>query len=1485
MSSKSKSFFKKLLSSVLSAACLLSGTAVMSTAIGTAVTDANITAEAATTSSDAPVFSWDNATVYFLLTDRFCNGDPSNDHSYGRGQKNGQNVSYETIGAFQGGDFAGVTKKLNEGYFNDLGVNAIWISAPYEQIHGYCVAGDGDSFAHYSYHGYYVLDYTESDKNFGTKEEFKTMVDTAHEHGIRIVMDIVMNHTGYNTLQDMSEYGFGELKSGWDDYYYSHQNVNNETYHGFVNYDSDASVWAKWWGPNWIRCGLPGYTQGQGEVEGSLAGLPDFKTGDTATTELPQVLVTKWGKEGTLSAKQDKYNKDGKKDTVSGYISTWLAEWVSEFGVDGFRCDTAKHVEISAWKLLKDKCVAALEQWRKNNPNAPGANWTDKFWMTGEHFGHKVGKSQYFTSGAFDSMINFEFAPAAGSSAIPSAGAVDEIYNRYAGQINTDPELNALTYLASHDTTLINGDRIFAGSFLLMCPGGVQIYYGDESGRPYENNPKAMKDLGAGHQTRIFMNWDSMDKSVLSHWQKVGQFRNNHLAVGAGANTTISSYSASTGLTFARTYQKGDIDDKVVVTLFASPNTDITIDVSGVFGEGSEITNFYDGTTCKVSGGKVTFNSGANGTILCQEPSGKKGRVVVTHINKDTGATIKTETLSGLIGDSYTASPLSMEGFTVAKTEGSKTGKFSETEASVTFYYTFDTSSYAYVTVKYVDAASGSEIADSDTTTAKIGSTYNVSPKDVKDYEVDLTKSDSSSGTVKSGTNTVTFKYNYVEPTGLKVHYYNANGWASVYMYAYLGDGATATQLLGKWPGKQMTAESDGWFVCEVPDQESAKVLFTAGANGPQEPAQEQPGYELSGEVWMKNGKAQTVSKVKVMYVTTDGTTLGTATLSGMSGETYKTEAKTFANYELTSTPANATGTFGSSTTTVTYTYKSTSPDPLSNTSTVSTKSIALGSSVKVTCSSTGGSGTVQYAVYYKKASASSWTTAKDYSTSTTATVTPKYAEVYTIRIKAKDSKGTIDSVDYSVSVSSTFTNTSKVSATSINKGSSVKVTCASTGGSGTVKYAVYYKKASASSWTTAQSYSTTKTVTITPKYAEVYTIRVKAKNGDGTIKSKDLKVTVKAPLTNTSKLSATSVTLGSAAKVTFSSTGGTGTKKYAVWYKQASASSWTQAQDYKSNSYVTFTPKHTGKYDVSVKVKDGAGTIVKKALTLTVNAALKNTSTISATKITFGKSVKVSFASTGGTGTKKYAVWYKRSTVSDWTQAQDYKTYSEKSSVSFTPKHTGKYDVSVKVKDSAGTIVKKAFTVTVSSAALVNTSTLSTNAILKGKSFTVNCSSTGGTGTKKYAVWYKKTDSTSWTSVQSYSTNTSVSVTLKSVGTYDVSIKVKDGNDKISAQYYTVAVNSSSSSFKNTSTISATSVSAGTKITIKGASTDANDMAMYKYEYKSEGASSYTTIKDYTTATSAYFTPKSAGRYFVRVIAQDMTPTTKVKCFTVTVK
>ena len=161
-------------------------------------------------------FSWDNANVYFLLTDRFYNGNTSNDHSYGRAtDANGNALSgWQTApGTFHGGDFAGITKKINEGYFDNLGVNAIWLSAPYEQIHGYVTPGEPNDFAHYSYHGYYVLDYTEPDANFGTKQEFQTMVDTAHEHGIRVIMDIVMNHAGYNTIKDMLEFNFGSFKN------------------------------------------------------------------------------------------------------------------------------------------------------------------------------------------------------------------------------------------------------------------------------------------------------------------------------------------------------------------------------------------------------------------------------------------------------------------------------------------------------------------------------------------------------------------------------------------------------------------------------------------------------------------------------------------------------------------------------------------------------------------------------------------------------------------------------------------------------------------------------------------------------------------------------------------------------------------------------------------------------------------------------------------------------------------------------------------------------------------------------------------------------------------------------------------------------------------------------------------------------------------------------------------------------------------------
>ncbi len=170
---------KKLLCLILALATLVSMSAIGYT-VSAAETDTVQTAAGPTAADD---FTWDNATVYFLLTDRFNNGNKENDNSYER-----NDGLTNTVAAFQGGDFKGITQKINEGYFDKLGVNAIWVAGWYEQTHGYVVGGDGKkSFPHYSYHGYYGLDFTELDKNFGTEAEFKEMIDAAHSRGIRIV--------------------------------------------------------------------------------------------------------------------------------------------------------------------------------------------------------------------------------------------------------------------------------------------------------------------------------------------------------------------------------------------------------------------------------------------------------------------------------------------------------------------------------------------------------------------------------------------------------------------------------------------------------------------------------------------------------------------------------------------------------------------------------------------------------------------------------------------------------------------------------------------------------------------------------------------------------------------------------------------------------------------------------------------------------------------------------------------------------------------------------------------------------------------------------------------------------------------------------------------------------------------------------------------------------------------------------------------------
>lgn len=621
---------KRTISLLLCVALMATMIAVIAAAQATAAD----TQTAVTSAKKASDFSWDNASVYFLLTDRFYNGNTANDHSYNRlKDANGNIVTNlnSNITTFHGGDFAGITKKIKEGYFDDLGVNAIWMSAPYEQIHGYvCVNGnDKKTFMpHFAYHGYYALDYTETDLNFGTAEEFKTMVNTAHEHGIRVVLDIVMNHPGYNTLYDMLTLGYGGFKSNFTEAdswknHYSYKSGTN--YHSTIDYASAAGTngWAKWWGADWLRAGLSGYTPvGNDSLTGSAGGdLPDFKTESSATVQVPTFLQNKWKSEGTYNNKMNQMNSwftsTGNSKTVRNYLVCWLSQWVKDYGIDGFRCDTAKHVELASWKALSDECTKSLNQWRSANKGKyEAANWTDDFWMTAEDYGSGVNKDSYYTSGGFDSKINFSFS---GGGGVSNSGSIMNVYNDYANKINNDSSFNVLTYISSHDTQLCRGDLIYQGSAFQLLPGAIQIFYGDETARPADTCSFAnAKD----HNIRSDMNWNSINTGVLTHWQKVGKFRSNHIAVGAGTNKAIT---ATSGVAFVRQYDKNGIEDTVFACIDASKNANVTLTVGSYVDDGTTLTNAYDGKTATVSGGKVTFNSGANGTILVEVPTAPEG--------------------------------------------------------------------------------------------------------------------------------------------------------------------------------------------------------------------------------------------------------------------------------------------------------------------------------------------------------------------------------------------------------------------------------------------------------------------------------------------------------------------------------------------------------------------------------------------------------------------------------------------------------------------------------------------------------------------------------------------------------------------------------------------------------------------------------------------------------------------------------------------
>lgn len=197
---------------------------------------------AARNKKNADDFDWDESVIYFMVTDRFFDGNESNNTASGA-----KTYGKDNAGLYHGGDFAGITQKLD--YLEDLGINTIWITPIVENIPGVTVTDTGKEDVPYNaaYHGYWASDFTKLNPTLGTKEEFQTLIDQAHNRGIRIMVDIVVNHAGYDT-----EFG-NMIRSGDDVVSGSDQKDSLSNLPDFRTEDPAVSAQLVKWQTQWVK--------------------------------------------------------------------------------------------------------------------------------------------------------------------------------------------------------------------------------------------------------------------------------------------------------------------------------------------------------------------------------------------------------------------------------------------------------------------------------------------------------------------------------------------------------------------------------------------------------------------------------------------------------------------------------------------------------------------------------------------------------------------------------------------------------------------------------------------------------------------------------------------------------------------------------------------------------------------------------------------------------------------------------------------------------------------------------------------------------------------------------------------------------------------------------------------------------------------------------------------------------------------------------
>jgi alpha-amylase len=409
---------------------------------------------------------------YFLLTDRFANGSTANDTGGIAGGADVSGFDPTRISHYHGGDLIGLTSKLD--YIKGLGVTAIWITPPFKNK----PMQRGTA----GYHGYWILDFTSIDPHLGTEADFRTFVLQAHARGLKVYLDIVVNHTadvityqdGSTNYIDMATAPYRDAAgNAFDPHAVADNGVNPVTPFPRLSAERsfphlpvvpDGEAHAKV--PDWLNDVTLYHNRGNSTFKGESALFGDFAGLDDVFTENPAV--------------------------VRGFITVY-GQWIERFGIDGFRIDTVKHVNLEFWE--------AFEPALRERARAAGKPDFFQFGEVMDATGDTAFMSEFATTGNLDAVIDFGFFGAARNfiSQGGDTSVITRIFSQDAWYTDHDRDAqNAVTFISNHDAGrfayFLKKDNPEAGpsqlsslvllghELLLTARGQPVIYYGDEQG-------------------------------------------------------------------------------------------------------------------------------------------------------------------------------------------------------------------------------------------------------------------------------------------------------------------------------------------------------------------------------------------------------------------------------------------------------------------------------------------------------------------------------------------------------------------------------------------------------------------------------------------------------------------------------------------------------------------------------------------------------------------------------------------------------------------------------------------------------------------------------------------------------------------------------------------------------------------------------------------------------------------------------------------